>query len=346
MLNYISYEQVEVTLRTAASTVIIIFLMSINLYAEKIYCDQCGNVIKAGSTYITSGDKIFCDEECYEKSLPKCAVCNKPVRQGYIQDGKNYCSEECLKTTWEKCSVCGERANHGMHFGSKDGPFYCMECSRKPVCFACNLPNECTKLKDGRNICSKCRSASVSSFKEAMDLIRDVRKVMKEELGLATNHEIKYFLVDQNTLKAQSKNSNLELGLFVLNKNILTQTSTKTFYGYEFDKKVTTTEKDSFYIYLLTDLPKDKFIEVAAHELTHDWMSMAYPNIYDLKISEGWAEFTASRINSHYGNGHLNIRMLENADPVYGEGYRFIAGYVKQYGMNGLTELFKKENKK
>lgn len=330
---------------------VVLFLTVLNpvLFSyEKIFCDQCENEIQPGVSYITSNGKIYCDQECYEKTLPKCAVCGNPVKGGYIQNHKIYCSEKCIQTTWETCVICGNKVRSGIHFGSRDGDYYCMECSKKPICFACALPNDCSDLKDGRKICGKCKATSVVTYRKAMDIIRDVRNNIKEKLQLHTENDIKFELVDDKYLrsKSQNKNQEMELGLFYHEQRIKTETSTKSIYGYEFGKKVATTQTDSFYIFLLTDLPEDKFIEVTAHELAHDWMEEKFPNIQDIKIAEGWAEYTASRINSLYGNEHLNERMKENTNQIYGDGYRFIADYVEKNKMSGLYKLFGTLNKK
>jgi len=331
------------------SVLLFLFVFTASLRCDdKKFCDQCGNAIKPGSSYILSNGKIYCDQECYEKSLPACSVCGKPVKTGYVQNGKNYCSDKCLQASWEACVLCGKKVRNGVHYGSRTGDFYCVECSKKPLCFACNLPNDCITLKDGRKICPKCRASSIVSYKKAMDIIRDVRRKMKEDLGIFTDNEIKFELVDDKYLRSRSQNKNpeLELGLFFHEQRIKTETSSKKIYGFEFGKKVTTTQTDSFYIYLLTDLPEDKFIEVTAHELAHDWMEEKYPNIKEMKISEGWAEYTASRINSLYGNEQLNERMKTNTNPVYGDGYRFIADYAAKHKVAGLYKLFAELNQK
>lgn len=344
MLNYHPEKIMKCKFGHILAIIYIIGLFAILTGAEKIFCDQCENLIKEGSSYLVSNGKIFCDEECYEKSLPKCAVCSKPVKKGFTINGKNYCSEKCLSTTWGKCSVCGKRVKNGMHFGSKDGVFYCLECSKKTVCFACGLPNDCSVLDDGRTICAKCKKTSIKSFREAMNIIRDVRKTMKGKLNISTDHNIKYELVNQHTLKSISKNSEMELGLFAHEEWKNTETTYKSRLGFKYGEETKVELTDSFYIYILTDIPKDKFIEITAHELAHDWMEKVYPNIKDLKITEGWSEFAASQVNSIYKNGYLNIRMEENNNPVYGDGYRFIADYVKQNRMEGLYKLFEKLN--
>jgi len=339
MLNYVMVRQgLYILLFFAAAG------MFSDLYAEKLYCDQCGNRIKEGKPYITSGEKVYCDMECYEKSLPKCSVCGKPVKSGFVQEGKRYCSEECLSTTWESCSLCGKKVNRGVHFGSRDGVFYCPDCAKKPVCSGCGMPNDCVKLEDGRDMCKKCRATSVTSYREAMEIIRSVRKVLKDEFGFYTKHDIKYRLVDLHELKEISKNQEMELGLYSHEQWKNTEVTSKSRLGMKLEETTSVTMSDSFYIYILTDLPKDKFIEVAAHEHAHDWMEEKYPNIKVPLLCEGWAEYTASLINSYYGNDYMNEKMKNNDNPVYGDGFRLISGIAEKGGTESVLEFLKERN--
>jgi hypothetical protein len=312
--------------------------------AEKKFCDQCGNLIKPAKQYLTYLGRKYCDEDCFEKSLPKCAVCGNPVKQGILQDGKSYCSEECVKTTWNKCSSCGKKVSSGYHFGNRSGAFYCEACSKKTVCFACALPNDCSELDDGRKVCAKCNSSGITSHKKAADMIREIRRVMKEDLNIHTENDIGYNLVDLNTLKTKSDNSEMELGLYSHSRWKNTETVTKTRLGFRIAEEKSETLTDSFEIFILNHLPEEKFIEVAAHELAHDWMELKYPDIKDPFIAEGWAEFAASKVNSVYGNSHLNERMRDNPHPVYGKGYRFIEEYAGRNGFDGLLKMFEELN--
>ncbi|HQO08847.1 MAG TPA: LIM domain-containing protein [Clostridiales bacterium] len=313
--------------------------------ADKIFCDQCGNEIKAGSSYLIAGDKKYCDEECFEKSLPVCCVCGKHIKQGFVQDGKNYCSNECLQTTWHSCYLCGKKVSGGVEIGGSERRFFCQDCSALPVCFACGYPGNCNILPDGRNICSECEKSAVSDYNEALKIFKEVREVMRNKLKLSTKSVINFRLVNKTELEKRSEKPGEELGLFIHEKFTETETTTKTLYGFEIGKDVKTSRTDSIFICVLDHLPKVKFIEVAAHELAHDWMDKHYPGIKDLKINEGWAEYTASRINILYGNEKLNNRMRENPDPHYGEGYRYIADYVKNKGMKRLFSKFKSLSK-
>lgn len=312
--------------------------------AGGIYCDQCGIKIKTGNPYVTSGNKIFCDMECYEKSLPKCSVCGEPVKAGFVQDGKHYCSEKCLSETWESCVLCGKKISRGVHFGSSDGVFYCPDCAKKPVCTGCGLPKDCVLLEDGRNMCKKCLASAVTSYRESMEIIRSVRKSMKDEFGLFTQNDIKYKLVDLKELKKHSGHSEMELGLFIHEQWKNTETVTKKKLGITIGEETSVTMSDSFTILILTSLPKDKFIDVAAHELAHDWMDQNFPNIKDRVLIEGWAEYASSLVNSFFGNEYLNEQKKNNEDPVYGKGYRILAEIAGETDTENVIEFLKEKN--
>jgi hypothetical protein len=313
MLNYFP-EKIMTKILTISVFLTLGMLTSL-FPAEKIFCDQCGNLIKQGATYIKHLGKIYCDDECYEKILPKCLVCGKRVRSGY-------------------------------KFGSKSGDFYCVDCSKKPQCFACGLPNDCRELDDGRKVCPECLKTAVVSHREAAETLREVRKMMKDKLGLYTLNEIDYRLVDKLFLEAKSESKAMELGLYSHEQWKNTEIVTKKKLGFKIGEEVRESYTDSFTIYILDHLPKDKFIEIAAHELAHDWMEIKYPEIKDPLISEGWAEYTASLVNILYGNVDMNLRMKNNEDPVYGEGYRLISGIAENGGSSSLMDYFTKENEK
>ncbi|MCK4981003.1 MAG: protein DA1 [Candidatus Delongbacteria bacterium] len=331
-------------------TIFLLLLLTNIFSAEKLWCDQCENEIKPGTIYVISSGKIFCDQECFEKSLPKCVVCGKPVINGFKSKGSSYCSEECLSSTWNKCSLCGKRISSGFHFSNKDGAYFCKDCMEKPKCFLCGHPGNCKELSDGRLICPNCEKTAINDLQAAEKIFDEVRFNMKEKLGLSTDNIIRFKLVSVQELneeyKSISSDECMEHGLFIHEQRIKTIVKTRTLFGFEIGKKTEEVVKNNYLILILFSLRKDKFIEVAAHELAHDWMEINYPNIKDLKISEGWAEFVASQINNHYGNSYLNARMKNNPSPTYGDGYRYVAGYAKEHGVGKLFKLFEEMNKK
>lgn len=318
---------------------------------QGLKCAKCGKEIKAGERFLKASDgSIFCSEKCFQASLPLCSVCGKILSGGAFKgkDGKFYCSEKCLSTTWKPCSLCGKRVPEGvMVIGAGGKAFFCNQCSQLPKCFCCDMYAKCLKLNDGRFICPECSKTAVMEEKEIIAVAMEVRQKMKEKLGMSTDHNIEYKVVDINELaKLAPKNElGIELGLFHFEekseKTITTQTTS--------DGKVVNKVEDErisrkYVIYLLYGMPRDKLVEVVAHELGHDWMKGNYPKIADPKVREGFAEYTAARVNILYGRGYMNKRMQDNASENYGGGYRFISSIAAK-GEEKLNAFLEKYNK-
>jgi len=205
------------------------------------------------------------------------------------------------------------------------------------------MPADYGRLSDGRYICKKCNKTAIMTQIKAEKLVNEVRKIMRDKLAIFTDHKISYRLVDQNELKSQLQHDDkgIELGLYRFEQIVEKTTTKKTFRG----KTTKTTEEkikdETHTIYFLFGIPEKKFREVAAHELAHDWMQEHYPNITDLKIKEGWAEFVAALVNKISGNIEMNRRMEMNKNKIYGDGYRMIKKYVRDHKIKGLLNMFK-----
>ncbi len=183
------------------------------------------------------------------------------------------------------------------------------------------------------------------SQEKAESLVNEVRKTMNDKLALSTDHNIFYQVVSQDKLKGKvvHDHQGVEFGLYYFEQVIeKTTTTRKSLTG----KKTTGTKEkikhEKHSIYFLFGIPEKKFREVAAHELAHDWMQENYPNITDIKIKEGWAEYVASLVNNIYGNSEMNKRMELNKNEIYGDGYRMIKKYVRENDMDGLLDMFEK----
>ena len=317
-------------------------LLNYTAYAKTLRCAICGSRIK-GRFLKNSKGKVFCSKKCYSKSLPKCSVCKKPARISVGE--KHFCSQKCLKSTWPKCSHCKRRVKGGVLRGLNK-QFLCKACSGKPKCFSCHMPADFAKLGDGRRICKTCNKTAVSDFVKIKKIVNEVRKLMKKQLHLSTDHDIKYRMVSLNELQGKTthKHQGIELGLYRFDQLVEKIITKKTFLG----KSTTSTEEyikeENHTIYFLYGIPENKLREVAAHELAHDWMQELYPEITDLKVKEGWAEYVASRVNIIYGRGEMNKRMAQNPDPIYGEGYRMIKKIADQEDPEAIIKFFRQKS--
>ncbi|MBU8902605.1 MAG: hypothetical protein KOO69_07685 [Victivallales bacterium] len=329
--------------------IFLFFLFTFQLTAATLRCSICRKKIRG--KYFKSKGKTFCSQKCFDKIKPICAACGKRCLTGsFKKKDKFYCSKKCVETTLPKCVLCNKPFHQGVVIKVPAGDkVYCKSCGSLPKCFACSLPVASgTHLKDGRFLGAKCAKTAIFSEAEGKKLFDKIRAKVRSKLGWATNHTIRFRLVDAKTLRKASANyePGMEMGLFKHNYTINTKTETK--YSLLKGREDKTTKKrtnERYTIFILSALPKRKFIEVCAHELGHDWMQGNFPKIKDLKIKEGWAEYFATRINDIYGQEYMNKRMNANSNAVYGGGYRFIRDYVKQHGIKGLFKYFRHLNR-
>ncbi|OGV58390.1 MAG: hypothetical protein A2X49_10510 [Lentisphaerae bacterium GWF2_52_8] len=338
----------------AIGGVLALGLLPLAVFAAQLRCAECGKNIPPKSQYYTVQGRVFCSQSCYkkffEKTLPKCATCGKSCNGGFQSNGKYYCSQECLSKIWPVCSLCGKRVPKGALMGEGGASkFFCEDCAKLPRCFACQMPSKGIELPDGRHLCYSCQETAVADQALASRTMDEVRARMDEVFGLNTKHKIVLHLSDSNELKRNSANYSpgLELGLFCYKATIETVTTVRS--NAIGKKKSSETQssvtEQQYSIYVLDNIPKDKLCEVLAHELAHDWMQEYYPNISDLKIKEGWAEYVAAQMNKSAGREEFNRRMEKNPDPNYGDGYRMIRDYVAKHGFTKLSDLFMEYNK-
>lgn len=282
---------------------------------------------------------ISCATAPKTTSFLKCHHCGKEI-YGYYYIGEDkmaYCSEKCLSTTWLECYVCKNRIKEGVIISSyKDDILLCYNCKNLPKCFCCNSPKHTHLLSDGRYICDECNKSSITDINIALKIIDNVRSTLKIKFNLYTDHQIEYHLVDRKTLAKIEPSSNLqlELGLFKYEEATTVKTTLKG------KKKIKEDiiKQQNFNIYILSHLPYDRFQEVVAHELAHDWMQEYYPNIKDLSILEGFAQYIAYQYNKISGYDYLAKNIENYNDPIYGGGFRKIK-LIAEKGNNPIEEI-------
>lgn len=310
-------------------------------------CSQCRRPIPTGVRYLENEGRAFCSPRCFEATLPKCAACGKPCRGGFAKDGQQYCSRPCVETTLPRCHHCAKRAQQGVLARSLtwEERFFCTDCAAAPRCFCCNLPAAGPALADGRHLCRECAATAVVDRDAMLAAVTEVRRRLRVDLGLSTDHELDFVLVDEPTLLAQSGGTvpGRELGLY-RHESTTERTVLSTTRGGRVVTRTAATEQvvETDAILLLTHLPLAKLREVAAHELAHDWMQQNHPEITDPLLKEGWAEQVAALSNASFGQTALTQRMAANPDPVYGEGYRQVLDLMEKLGgMPGLRQRFR-----
>ena len=267
----------------------------------------------------------------------RCAVCRKKL-SGEVLKYKDrwYCSIRCLKKVLPKCAVCGEPiAGTYAVFPSPDGKerILCRHCSRLTRCFSCELPGRTKRLPDGRYLCDECDRQAIRSLPEAEKLLEEVRGKLEDLLGDPVPASFRFRMVDYpellKTADLRSGDTAIELGLCHAN-----------FFERRIGslRKIVKIESE---ILILDHLPRWRFIEIAAHELAHHWQYHAAPYLRDRVLQEGFAEYMASLVNREFGQEHLNRRIEQRRDPVYGTGFRRIRTIAGKQGLDGVKKAIR-----
>lgn len=323
-----------------------VFLQLCAVAAIAAECSVCGKTVRG--KYLKANDKIFCSQTCLDKTLPHCAECDKIIKGAYFsRDGKFYCSQECLSRTWPQCRGCGRHSASGAVFKGSEDMFFCSECVKLPHCFSCLMPAYMgSTLEDGRTICPVCMKSAVTDIEEANRIFEEVRGVMRDKLGISTNHNIRLRMVDLPAIQRRSPDYShgIEMGLYVYDATVKTITTNKLpLLG---GKPETTSYRtnESYTIFFLDHTPVEKLREVFAHELGHDWLQKFYPDIVTLKIKEGFCELCAYMVNELMGQARMNRRISNNPDEIYGGGFRLLYEQYEQGGWEGVRRFLRKNN--
>ena len=314
-------------------------LLPVLLSAKNLRCDVCRKQIRG--RYIVSGGNNFCSDLCFEKTLPNCAACGSKIKKGHYEyKGKKYCSTACMETVVPKCSVCGKPISGAYKiFETAEGKRgqTCMQCSKLPPCFACEMYAKTERLPDGRHICRACGDQRLTS-EEEQALFREIKQKVEQILGKKIRCPMKLRIVDSRELKRLFPEkivspNEIKLGTCQVNMQVQKRNRKKRVIQYECT------------IYLLDNMPRGKFIDAASHELAHHWQYHQYPFLSrdPLKIPEGFAEYVSSLVNDAYGQPEYNRRKEKRRDSVYGAGYRM---YRKIAGQQGLPAVFHYMKKK
>ncbi len=292
--------------------------------AGDLRCSGCGRTI-TGNYLKTAKGKVYCNRNCFNKSLPKCTVCGKRITGRYFpHKGKNYCSRKCLSTVMPECELCLRKVTSGKRI---NGHFYCNKCAAKPRCFECGQPfAKGLKLQDDRLVCTNCQREAVLKEEEMEKLFHQARDELKKITGEKTRDAPEFQLSDLKQmikvtgLKYKSINPRLRGYYHRTERHFVVK-------GVEDSRRVEINKT----IYLLYGMTRANAMCTAIHENTHDLMAEHYPEVQDapMWVQEGVAQYTASIYARRNKLARQTLGFEKHPDPVYGNGYRF---FQKKFG--------------
>jgi len=304
-----------------------------NFHANHFLCAHCGADLTKQTFYEEAGK--YYDSACYAALfMDACDYCGEPLVGKYMKtdSGKYHvsCYEEHIAT---RCAVCGEIISGRYFIDSRDNKFHAGHRDEYPECEYCGcllaemLTGEGGKYDDGRYVCGLCLKNVVGGAEEAEELMADVLAKLAWRGIIVGEEKIPLELIDRNRMRRISEGAH------------------KDPLGYTTYKRTSTpggviTDRD-FRIYVLNGLPRPEFEFAIAHELMHVWLFKNASSDMDSRLCEGSCDYAATlviELSEEPEAARVLRKVMENPDPVYGEGMRQVARYVENAGVRAWLE--------
>lgn len=299
-------------------------------YGNKNFCDECNktkhrcNLCKRPVDrkfwyYDLDEGRVYYCADCYHNKK-HCQVCGLPFEGGYDIDGKIVCSR-CYKKL-PRCGACGVPIHSHSWIYPGSNSVFCTKCAQsRPRCDSCGVPlgAQFEALADGRRLCPTCKSTAIFTKDKADPVYKAASKDMAK-LGFSLKNLPELILTDRNHLEQLAReipegDPDRTTGLFY-------QRNSKT------------------KIYIITGLPKNVHLSVAAHELAHAWQHLNFPKLKSMELKEGFAEWVSYHV---LAANKLTSEMerIANRNDVYGNGFRKLHAIEKKQGKQAVLDFLK-----
>jgi hypothetical protein len=301
------------------------------------------------ATGAAAGDAVAGEEE----SRPICAVCDRPIDGDFVEtQGKTYhpghflcghcklpigsgsyvihekekyhphCYEEHVAL---RCAL-GDGIIDGKYLRDHWGNVYHLSHERDAdQCDYCQrfisgaLTGGGYEYDDGRIICGLCARSAVNDVDKGEKLMAEVARHLRR-IGLTVDLEsIRLRLVGLERMRRLAAASSHDL---------------KGYTHYIRYSSSTEGESDSIStVYILHGMPRVDAIATLAHELTHVWQLTEGRKENDDALCEGSSNYAGYLVLKEYPGPETEFlikKMVENRDPVYGEGFRRVKRFAEE----------------
>lgn len=295
-------------------------------HPEHFVCSHCRKQISS-ARYFEDKGHIY-DSACHvELFAPRCAKCGKPIAAEYVEVGRDLYHESCyLQDVALRCDYCEEIIEgpyvvdywgNSIHKSHKGQVHQCEYCGRY---ISQKLSRGSTVYADGREVCGYCSESLVSSYDEAVDLMREVRRFLEEEGIKIREKHLRLYPIDRIQMSRLSppRGENIQAFTYFQQE--------KRLYGL--------LSRKDFKIYILDRLPKIEFVATIAHELMHVWLGQHANFEMHPVLAEGSCNYAAFLVLLRYGDPAKYVidKMITDDDPVYGSGFQKTALFAEQVG--------------
>jgi hypothetical protein len=300
--------------------------------AERV-CAKCGGPIE--------GAWVEVEGSYYHPEHFTCAHCSRPISGTYtFSDGQAYHTSCYERNIALRCAHCGDIINGEYlvdHWGNAYHPRHqrdarqCRYCGRFT---SDHLTWGATTYRDGRHICGLCMESAVAYQSEALDVMSEVAEHLAQ-IGISIDvSTVTLHLIDLRQMKSRFDSDAHNLRGFV---DYREKTS---MFGVVKERTID--------LYLLEGMPRLHVVTTLAHELTHVWQYTHGRLKNDLTFSEGSCNYAAFLVLLNYPGeetGYVVETLLEDEDPVYGDGFRRVMAYAEAVGTKRWLEQLREGNK-
>ncbi len=296
-------------------------------------CANCGKPI--GEQRYIKRDGAFYDSLCFvERFAKRCAYCDGPIMEWVTVGGKDYHDSCFTEHVAERCAICGKPIMgsylydpHGakIHKEHQQSFQQCDYCSR----FITAETDGGEKYADGREICGICLKSVVRTRSEADSLLQIARELLQKEGIEIKRKSFDLALTSRDGMNDVSDGHGADKAGF-------THLQQSKYLGGLF-------KDNDIKIYIIDGMPRIHVLATAAHELMHVWLGLNDRFNTEDQLAEGSCNYAAYLVMKHFGDEgeYLIQRMLEDDDPIYGEGFRRVKVYAESVGIYGWLQYLK-----
>jgi len=298
----------------------------------QIYCDHCAR--KIDGSYNTSKGKNY-HKLCFQQFIQRrCYECGDLINGIYnVHDGKEYHESCYIEFILPKCDICYQPVED-KYIKDFWGNYYHEYHDRKmPSCDNCNrlISKQLTKggyyvANSNRFVCNLCKPDVIKSKSQLRRNLNDVLKLFNQVGINKLPKNLPITLVD-------SKNELIKISGNRLGK-------IQGYTSYEESTLDGRIIEQNYHIFILSNLHKEVFNSVLAHELLHVYL---FQKRLDLKsdIREGFCNLGSDLIYEHYNSKLSKYRlknMNESTDSDYGIGYKKMKSILNDIGWKRLLK--------
>lgn len=294
----------------------------LSFHPECFVCGYCKNPIKDRDYSYDHGR--FYHVACYQRQYQLiCSHCDRPITDTYIEVDKRKYHEQCYQAyVAPRCAACGERLTDMYQLDAYGNRYHPFHQDVFPSCRYCQgyflgHGRGGQIYDDGRAICDHCLATAVTDEDELETLAEEIN-------GHLTLYGLNVVL-SQITLEFGNLD---ELQIDHANPHPnptgLTRLEQRTaFFGLitESDQTVT----------IAYGMPRAWVISTLAHELTHVWHNQNGRLDLESAFCEGSCNYASYLVLQEYEGplvDYLILSMEQEADPIYGDGYRMVKNWV------------------